>query len=257
MPTLEPFEACRPGEVVIWLIGDAVERVSLARIMAALTTGERAEMRRLPAAHQRRFAFGRVALRQLIGRQLGIEPERVALVREAGGRPRLDPGFCSAVTFNLSYAGDKVLVALAENATVGVDIERILPIADQDSIVRLRYSKLEGEAWSQLAPEARRDAFYEAWTRKEATLKAMGVGLAFPLDRLTVTFGPEADARLVEIDGRTAHGVHLLDIAGIPGHKAALAVAPVEDAALRASIPLRVRRLPDWSSEGSASTPDE
>jgi hypothetical protein len=48
-------------------------------------------------------------------------------------------------------------------------------------------SATERGALDQLEPEARRRSFYRSWTRKEAYLKALGVGLVVALDELDMT----------------------------------------------------------------------
>lgn len=237
--------AASPGEVLLWLIDTTATGDQLAAAMAALTDAERIDMERLAIPHRRRFAICRLAIRRLIAHQLAIAPEEVAIVRAPGGRPQLDPRHRSSLSFSLSYSGERVLIAIADGLIVGVDIERIRPIAEVEAIVRSRFSVAEVEVWSRLAPDARLPAFYEAWTRKEAVFKAMGVGLTLPLDRLTVTFGPEVVARVAEVDGREARHWRLIDVRDFPEHKAALALTPADAAWLMEGEPV-LRRLPDW-----------
>jgi 4'-phosphopantetheinyl transferase len=244
-PVPEPHEAIGPGEVWLWSIDTAACGEPLAALVARLVDDERAELERRAGPHRRRFVIARLALRRLIGAHLAVAPDRVAIARAPGGRPELDPGQSATLSFSLSYAGERVLIAVAEGVAVGVDIERIAPIGEQDAIVRSRFSASEISAWNRLEPGARPAAFYEAWTRKEAVLKATGAGLAYPLDRLSVTFGPHAAARVTTIEGHAAHHWRLLDIAGIAGHKAALAVGPGAGGA-ELVRELVLRRLPDW-----------
>jgi 4'-phosphopantetheinyl transferase len=67
-------------------------------------------------------------------------------------------------------------------------------------------------------------AFFNAWTRKEAFLKALGDGLARPLDSFEVSLLPEDAPRLLRIDDHPAQGWQLHALEPAPGYIAALVV---------------------------------
>lgn len=71
----------------------------------------------------------------------------------------------------------------------------------------------------------RERAFYHCWTRKEAYLKAVGDGVAAPLDRFDVSLEP-GDARLLAVDGdpALAGAWSLTHIEPGPGYVGALAL---------------------------------
>lgn len=54
-------------------------------------------------------------------------------------------------------------------------------------IVEDFFSPEEKKAWKCCSPESQLDLFYRFWVRKEAIVKAMGTGLAFPLHELDVS----------------------------------------------------------------------
>ncbi len=127
------------------------------------------------------------------------------------GKPQLaDPG--AALRFNLSHSGDLALIAVAWGREVGVDVERVVPRRNLVGLARRALAPGEAERIEALPPDGRLDAFYAAWTRREAVAKCHGVGLGAPL--------PEAAAAVENIDvGR--------------GFKAAVAVLGEEMPALR------------------------
>ena len=49
----------------------------------------------------------------------------------------------------------------------------------------------EQRALSTLSGQAALDAFFACWTRKEAFVKAIGLGLSHPLEAFEVSVGPE------------------------------------------------------------------
>lgn len=98
----------------------------------------------------------------------------LTFAREIGGRP-LAAG-APGVGVSVSHAGGLLLVALAACCRVGVDVE---PLAER-GLERLPAHALTTAELRELeAPGADRIAsFLSYWTRKEALLKAAGVGLA-------------------------------------------------------------------------------
>jgi 4'-phosphopantetheinyl transferase len=82
----------------------------------------------------------------------------------------------SWLRFNLSHSGDVLLVALARDVEVGVDVERIRPVPEMQTIAR---------RWLGLDVVANEREFFEAWTRHEAKLKALGMGLSGKADDFT------------------------------------------------------------------------
>lgn len=115
-------------------------------------------------------AFWRVAL----GITLNIDPALVVLSRAPDGQPQL-PG--TGLATSLSHSGTMVAVAIARGAAVGVDIEGFPPRTNLHDIAGVLCSAAESEAMAALDGEARTRALLELWTRKEALLKAFGVGL--------------------------------------------------------------------------------
>lgn len=105
-----------------------------------------------------------------------------ALERSEFGKPHAPAA--GGVEFNLSHSGPCALLAFARKLPLGIDLERVERRVDPDEIARRFFDAREAEALGRLPAEARRQAFLELWTRKEAVLKALGRGLAFGLDRL-------------------------------------------------------------------------
>ncbi|MGW1625937.1 4'-phosphopantetheinyl transferase family protein [Streptomyces sp. NPDC002172] len=132
------------------------------------------------------YAGVHAAVRRVLGsRYLGVSPADVRFGRHAcprcadpgHGRPRIEHPV-TALDFSLSRSGPHWLLAVTAGEQVGVDIERCAP--DQVAEVALTDDELDLMRRADL-PERRQELFYRAWTRKEAVLKACGVGMVAEL----------------------------------------------------------------------------
>ncbi|MFH0787427.1 MAG: 4'-phosphopantetheinyl transferase superfamily protein [Pseudomonadota bacterium] len=82
--------------------------------------------------------------------------------------------------FNLSHSGEMVMLAVVDEGTTGIDVEKIRPI-EMDDFSRVLPELFSLEAFDR--PD-RLKLFYATWTKKEAVLKGAGLGLLVPLDQV-------------------------------------------------------------------------
>jgi 4'-phosphopantetheinyl transferase len=125
---------------------------------------------------RRRFIVGRVALRSILACHLDCTPAAVELQATNHGRPT-----CAALggqlDFNLSNSEDIAVIALTREAPVGIDVECVRHVPDAIELSKRYYSAEEAESIKCLSGQERDRAFLTCWTRKEAVLKAIGLGL--------------------------------------------------------------------------------
>ncbi|GAA0712331.1 4'-phosphopantetheinyl transferase family protein [Dokdonella soli] len=86
--------------------------------------------------------------------------------------------------FNLSHAGRHVLLAFAHGQALGIDLEAEQRRLALGEIAQRFFAPAEARALARLPLPLQRSAFLQLWTRKEAVLKALGVGISFGLDRV-------------------------------------------------------------------------
>ena len=185
-------------------------RPSSAHLPGYLSPDERERADRFVFARDRdRFVAGRAFLRLLLAQYLGCEPRALRFRYGPNGKPALADER-SDLHFNLAHSGALAVCALARGSELGVDLERLRPIRDAEGVVRSAFSPREVARLESLPETARLRAFYEGWTRKEAFLKALGHGLARPLDSFDVTLGPGEPPRLLRTLGRPGGGRALL-----------------------------------------------
>jgi 4'-phosphopantetheinyl transferase len=218
----------RCGKVRVWLVTLDRSAADVERLRAILPAVEQERSDRFHFHHDAtRWTVARATLRSILGETLGVDPRDVRFVHGERGKPELaEPFVRSGLRFNLSHSAGLALCALTRNRRIGVDIERVRPLADLEQIADRTFSPREREAIRRLAPEFRHEAFFNCWTRKEAYIKAIGEGLAHPLDRFSVSLVPGAPARLesVDDDPKEAKTWTLEALAPSPGYAAAVIV---------------------------------
>ncbi|WP_377811570.1 4'-phosphopantetheinyl transferase superfamily protein (plasmid) [Azospirillum sp. A29] len=215
-----------PGVVRVWFADLTALSEHKAAMRALLSDDERERADRfLVERLTERFILRRGLLRLLLGRCTGRDPAGLVFDYGTHGKPSLPGG----PAFNLSDSEDSLAIAVAAEGRIGVDIERLRPIESAEGIADRFFHATERAALQGLGPERRDEGFLLAWTRKEAFIKAAGVGLSMPLDRFAVEVRPEAPPALLEIgeDLRGDVGVpadwSLFDRRVLPGTIAAIA----------------------------------
>jgi 4'-phosphopantetheinyl transferase len=115
----------------------------------------------------RRYLAAHAALRHLLG-------TREDWVAGANGKPALAS---PPPHFNLSRRGSVALIGLSNTHEIGVDVEPLQPMADANELAQLHFTPRERDAVVRESGAARDRAFLRCWTRKEACMKATGLGL--------------------------------------------------------------------------------
>ena len=181
-------------DVHVWLVTTSAVESERRQLMAALSADERARTERFFFDRDRvSYAVSRSVLRHLLGGYLGIDARDIQFECGIRGKPRLDHG---RLAFNLSHSGDLALIAISRRGDIGVDVEAHRPIPEMESLARQNFSPREVSRLQSLPAAVRTAAFFACWSRKEAYVKAVGDGLAYPLDSFDVTFAPGERARL-------------------------------------------------------------
>ena len=191
-----------PGEIHIWSIrldppADRVERLGRA---LSPDEWERADRFRFDR-HRRQYVVGRGALRTLLAAYLGTRPELVRFGYGDRGNPFLAAPADSDLRFNLTNSDELALVGFVRGIEIGVDIEYLKPMPDCEQISERFFSESERAVLRGLPAHQKEEAFFNCWTRKEAYLKAVGTGLAAPLDSFDVTLAPGEPPRMLTLEG--------------------------------------------------------
>ena len=142
---------------------------------------------------RRRFIICRGSLRMILGRLLAIPPERVAFRPGPGGKPELAPDRRARRPAAPAVQRDALRRPGPDRRQPGSGARRRpraeRAISEADRIVESYFTAAELAQYRRPRPAAQAAAFLRGWTRKEAILKAKGVGLAGLACRFETMFG--------------------------------------------------------------------
>lgn len=147
---------------------DNISETMVNRYREALAPAMQEEILRYKQESDRK---SRVLAREIINQYLAAEKKEqipVHFLLDQNKKPYLAEGPC----FNISHSGNYVMVAFS-NKPVGVDIEEKREI--DWALISTHFHDAEQEYIA--GEENKADAFYRVWARKEAYLKAIGVGI--------------------------------------------------------------------------------
>jgi 4'-phosphopantetheinyl transferase len=207
-----------PAGIDLWLLDLTIQVDAAALRNLSTAECQRANSFRFERDRQR-FLARRGLLRELLARQVDTAPAALQFTAGALGKPVLLSAPCH---FSTSHSGDMGLVAMSLSDELGVDIEAVRALPDLAELARSQLTAAEFESFIRLDPSARLPAFMAAWTRKEACLKALGVGLSVEPQTVSVGLGWGSGVVVVEA-GVNSSRVDLSSIDTAPGFLAALA----------------------------------
>jgi len=176
---------------------------------------------------QRKFAKARGVLRHILARYLRCHPTEVQFSYSERGKPSL---MNLPLYFNVSHSHELALYGFSVERKIGVDLEFIREMSQPMDIAKRFFSKREHRLLSELPSSEQLRSFFACWTRKEAYVKAIGLGLAQALNAFEVSITPDEPAALLSIedDPLAAKAWSLENILLPDGYLGCLAVQKLE-----------------------------
>ena len=163
------------GEVHVWVM-DAAERRP-----DASASGN--------ADHATIWGF----VRETLAGYIGKAPDGLCIVKNEWGKPALRD---EVLEFSLSHS-DRFTALAVSHMRVGVDIEVPRQLSDALALAR-RFFSAEDAKELERVPDVQRDyAFLVSWTRKEAVLKGLGIGISGHLNQLGITCAADQPVSLL------------------------------------------------------------
>lgn len=217
------LEALREGTVHVWEGRLDVDSSVADAARALLSTREKARADRFVyARHRRRYTVAQAHLRRILGGLRGIHPARVRFRYGEHGKPLLTGG----PVFNQSHSSERVMIGVAADGRLGIDIEKIRTVRLMAEIARKNLAPDEAALFLRTPERDRQRMFFRIWTCKEAFLKALGVGLTEPLRSFSVDPSLDRPSVLVRADerGEAPADWHVGSIPCSSGAEAAIAI---------------------------------
>jgi len=232
-PAAWPSSPPPAGRVDLWVVPLPTHLSGLGELRALLAPDEeeraiRFRFERHAAAH----VACRGALRRLLAGYLGEDPARLRIAVDEAGKP-YDPE--RRLAFNVAHTQGLGLLAFRDREPLGCDVEALGVRVSPEELAPRVLDEVERGELASLPVEERRTAFLRGWTRKEAFVKAVGLGLSLPLTTITVGLGRH----------RAPLEVHRPDLAALDLRLHPLELGPDHVGAVCTPDPaeLRARRL--------------
>lgn len=112
-------------------------------------------------------------------RPLGIHyDDSTPIIKGEYGKPALAEH--PEIHFNISHS-DGIAACIAGKRQCGIDCERIREF--RPNILKRVFSEQEQMYFRNVPDEEKNTAFFRLWTLKEAYIKAIGMGLSFPMSK--------------------------------------------------------------------------
>jgi 4'-phosphopantetheinyl transferase len=231
-----------PGDVDVWWIDLHRAAVSLEQYLGCLSAAERERVASFRRDDSRvAFAVTRAVLRRLLAARLAVTAHALRFADRRHGKPCLPDH--PALEFNVAHTAGLAVVALSRRGPIGVDVERVESHLPIHGLAERCLSTAEIDAFGRLTGDDQVFAFFHAWARKEAFVKALGTGLSHDLASFSVTIAPTEPAMLL---GEPSKRWELVALDAGPAYAAAL-VAP------RRAAPCAPRQF-TWRDSGSIGT---
>ena len=124
--------------------------------------------------------YAQVAVKLIVQKEFGIDIDKISIVNDDLGKPYIEGH--EKIFFNISHTHNVIAIAFSDNK-VGVDIEK--ETENSVGIAKRFFTEEEYEYIVEISEEPMK-AFLEIWTKKEAFVKYLGLGLRKPLDDFCV-----------------------------------------------------------------------
>ncbi len=180
-------------EIHLWFVYDEqiCDSQLLVRYHGLLDEEERSQQRRFCfEKHRHQYLITRALIRTVLSLYVNrITPEKWQFTKNDYGKPSIgNSSIPISLHFNISHTDKLVVLAVAVDQEVGVDVEYLIRPGKTVELADRFFSPSEAQQLLALPLERQNDRFFDLWTLKEAYIKACGMGLSIPLNHFSYSF---------------------------------------------------------------------
>ncbi|GAC1362153.1 MAG: 4'-phosphopantetheinyl transferase superfamily protein [Ktedonobacteraceae bacterium] len=186
-------------EVHVWLADQKIFLTAIPVLYRLLNVDEVRKAAQFRFEKDRnRYIIAHGLLRLLLANYVQLPAAQLNYCYNAYGKPELAISHGQdTLHFNLSHTHELIIYAFTYSRHVGIDIEYIRGNIEYEQLAKHYFSSFEYAELQRLPLSIRRQVFFQCWTRKEAYIKARGLGLSLGLDTFDITVQPGLPVRLL------------------------------------------------------------
>jgi len=171
---------------------------------------------------KRIFIISHIALKFIISKYIGIPEKIISLEYNKFKKPYIVNKLNHPLFFNLSHSEEKTMIALSDSE-VGIDIEYASDLVAIDELSNIIFSNEELASFRNiLSKKEKIQYFYIIWTKKEAYLKALSIGLIDNINKINVGSKPKSELHPLKQLNNNKYILQTIDT-GWKGYYAAIA----------------------------------
>jgi len=216
-------------EVHVWFANpdDAISQARLEHYRDILSPQESSRYRRfLFEDDGHRYLIAHALLRKTLSKYADLAPADWTFVPGIHGRPEITNPGVPAIRFNLTHTNGLVGCVVTLENDCGIDAEELISRHNLEGIANRMFSAEESLELHKLKGAPQLDYFFTRWTLREAYVKALGIGISFPMRKLCFRVYGDDSIRAAfrpELDDNAGHWQFRL-LRPTPAHIAAIAV---------------------------------
>jgi 4'-phosphopantetheinyl transferase len=177
-----------------WMETSRVEASAWPTLLTLLSGEERARAGKFHFERDRQtYVCAHAMGRSLLSSVAGGDPAAWQFAIHEHGKPEVvAPTSGPRWRLNLSHTRGMAAAVLTQDVDVGVDVEWLQRSPDCVGLARRFFAPEEVALLNTVPSDRQRETFLTLWTLKESYIKAIGKGLAQPLDSFFFTLDPLA-----------------------------------------------------------------